>query len=170
MKAIKLVNNRDGKSVTPKTYLKYWLDKNFLFFYFEALDSSLNSFSNINNDSLYKGDVVEVFLDLGEEHYYEFEVAPNGATFVAKILNGTLIFIENNFFVSKVEAINSNYYVTMRIDLSKLAVVDEIKFNAFRIETKRIKPEYILEALSPTFTGSFHDRNKFIKIENYRCD
>ena len=52
-----------------------------MIFEFSAYDSSLNSFSNIDNDELYNGDVVEVFLDLGDEVYYEFEVAPNGASF-----------------------------------------------------------------------------------------
>ena len=77
----RLVDNRSGKEVEPKTLLSVNRINDTLIFEFSAYDSSFNSFSNIDNDELYNGDVVEVFLDLGDEFYYEFEVAPNGASF-----------------------------------------------------------------------------------------
>ena len=159
-----LLDNRTGKLIEPKTVVSYCRSQNLLVFSFEAYDSSLNSFSNIDNDTIYKGDVVEVFLDLGEEHYYEFEVAPNGTVFVAKIVNFTPVFIPRDFFKSHVEIKGNNYFVEMIIDLSVFENTQNIKFNAFRIETKGIKSDYILQALSPTLSNSFHVRDRFIKL------
>lgn len=160
----RLLDNRSGKEVEPKTLLSVNRIKDALIFEFEAYDSSLNSFSNIDNDELYNGDVVEVFLDLGDEFYYEFEVAPNGANFVAKIINGTPVFINNDFFSSSSSIKDDSYFVTMKIDLSKLSNNKKIRYNAFRIETKRIETNYILEALSPTLSNTFHVRDKFIEL------
>ena len=50
----------------------------------------------------------------------------------------------------------------MIIDLGKFKQIKQIKFNAFRIETKGIKQDYILQALSPTLKDIFHVRDKFI--------
>lgn len=160
----RLLDNRTGKFIEPVTNVSYEIKDNFLEFNFEAYDSFLNNFSNKNNDPIYNGDVVEVFLDLGNEFYYEFEVAPNGTTFVAKIINKTPVFIKNTFFESNVRVEGNNYFVKMKVDLSKLGEFKSIKFNAFRIETKGIETNYILQALCPTLSNSFHVRDKFIKI------
>ena len=160
----RLFNNRTGKLEEPITNFSHEKKDNTLIFKFEAFDSSLNSFSNKNNDAIYNGDVVEVFLDLGHDFYYEFEVAPNGTTFIAKILNRNIEFIENTFFESKVKVEGNNYFVEMKIDLSKLGGTNNIKFNAFRIETKGFETNYILQALSPTLSDTFHVREKFIKL------
>lgn len=160
----RLLDNRSGKEVEPKTLLSVNRINDTLIFEFEVYDSSLNSFSNVDNDELYNGDVVEVFLDLGDEFYYEFEVAPNGANFVAKIINGTPVFINNDFFSSSSSIKDDSYFVTMKIDLSKLGNNKKIRYNAFRIETKRIETNYILEALSPTLSNTFHVRDKFIEL------
>ena len=68
----RLLDNRSGKGIEPKTFLSVNRINDTLIFEFEAYDSSLNSFSNIDNDELYHGDVVDVFRDLGDEIYYEF--------------------------------------------------------------------------------------------------
>ena len=160
-----LFDNYTGGTCKPTTYVTYKKDRNYLIFNFEAYDSSLNSYSNINNDCIYKGDVVELFLDIGEDSYYEFEVAPNGTTFIASIKDLKPTFIENNFFESEVRIDGNNYFVKMIIDLSKFNKIKFIKFNAFRIETKKVRPEYILQALNPTLCGSFHKRDKFIELK-----
>lgn len=160
----RLLDNRSGKEVEPKTLLSVNRINDTLIFEFSAYDSSLNSFSNIDNDELYNGDVVEVFLDLGDEFYYEFEVAPNGASFVAKIVNGTPVFINNDFFAPSSFIKDNSYFVTMKIDLSELGNNKKIRYNAFRIETKRIETNYILEALSSTLSNTFHVRDKFIEL------
>ena len=160
----RLLDNRSGDKGIPKTLFSFKKIKSFLVFTFYASDSSLSSYSDIDNGDLFNGDVVELFLDLGDDFYYEFEVAPNGKIFVAKSYNGKPVFIENNFFFSEVKIRKQSYMVKMRIDLTKLKETNAIKFNAFRIETKGIKSEYILQALSPTLSNSFHVRDKFISL------
>ncbi len=157
-----LFDNRTGKKAIPETLISYKKEDNKLMFEFIAKDSSLSSYSNKDNDEIYRGDVVETFLDFGDEYYYEFEVAPNGTTFIAKIVNGKPVFIKNDFFKSKVIIDGQNYKVNMVIDLDKFKQIKHIKFNAFRIETKGIKQDYILQALSPTLKDTFHVRDKFI--------
>lgn len=160
----RLLNNRDGTIIDPKTYVSYERKGDILTFAFEAYDSSLNSFSDMDNDALYNGDVVEVFLDLGDEYYYEFEVAPNGATFVATIMDAKPTFIDPRFFSKEVMIKGNDYFVQMTIDLSALPYRGHIKFNAFRIETKGIRPNHILQALSPTLSETFHVKDAFIKL------
>lgn len=157
-----LFDNRTGKKAIPETLISYKKDDNKLLFEFIAKDSSLSSYSNKDNDEIYRGDVVEIFLDFGDEYYYEFEVAPNGTTFIAKIINGAPEFINNNFFKSAAIIDGNSYKVNMTIDLDKFKQINHIKFNAFRIETKGIKQDYILQALSPTLKDTFHVRDKFI--------
>ena len=157
-----LFDNRTGKKAIPETLISYKKEDNKLLFEFIAKDSSLSSYSNKDNDEIYRGDVVEIFLDFGDEYYYEFEVAPNGTTFIAKIINGIPLFIKNDFFKSKVIIDGQTYKVNMVIDLDKFKQIKHIKFNAFRIETKGIKQDYILQALSPTLKDTFHVRDKFI--------
>ena len=157
-----LFDNHTGKKAIPETLVSYKKEENKLLFEFIAKDSSLSSYSNKDNDEIYRGDVVEIFLDFGDEYYYEFEVAPNGTTFVAKIINGTPLFIKNDFFKNKAIIDGQTYKVNMAIDLDKFKQIKHIKFNAFRIETKGIKQDYILQALSPTLKDTFHVRDKFI--------
>lgn len=163
----RLLDNRTGKKILPETYVSYKVEGDFLLVDFSAYDSSLNSFSHVNNDQLYRGDVVEVFLDLGDEFYYELEVAPNGATFVAKIIDKTPIFINDDFFKSEVKVVGNDYFVKMSINLAKLGRFETLKMNAFRIETRGIRTDYILQALSPTMTNTFHVRDKFFEIESW---
>ena len=160
-----LLDNRSGKLIEPKTYVSFKKQGNSLVFNFEAYDSSLNSYSDEDNDELFNGDVVEVFLDLGFEEYFEFEVAPNGAKFVAKIKDGKPVFINDEFLKTQARIERKNYFVKMVVDLSKFDKIKNIKFNAFRIETKGIKPEFILQALSPTLCNTFHVREKFVKLD-----
>ena len=159
-----LLDNRTRNKIDPRTYVSYRKENNFLIFDFKAYDSSLSSFSDKDNGALYNGDVVEVFLDFGYEHYYEFEVAPNGTSFVAKIIDAKPIFIDNRFFSKEVVVKDKNYFVKMMIDLSAFKKIKYIRFNAFRIETKGIKPNYILQALSPTMSETFHSKDAFIKL------
>ena len=69
-----------------------------------------------------------------------------------------------NNIKEEVEIKGNDYFVKMSIDLTKLGQIKHIKFNAFRIETKGIETNYILQALSPTLSDTFHVREKFIKL------
>ena len=148
----------------PETVVNWKKEGNTLAFNFEARDSSLKSFSNKNNDTLWYENVVEVFLDLGDDFYYEFEIAPNGTSFIAKIKNRVITFFEQNYFSHKVEIDGSTYKVEMRMDLSKLSYQPKyIKFNAFRHE--RVGDKDVELALSPTLCETFHVRECFIDFE-----
>ena len=87
---------QDINGGTPKFKTEFIASQtnDFLVFQFKAINSSLNSFSNVYNDDIWKGDVCEVFLADGKtDTYYEIEVAPNGTLFFGKIHyeNGTRI-------------------------------------------------------------------------------
>ena len=157
-----LKDNYTGKVGNPLTSLEIKRNEDTFSFIFEAKESSLESFSNKNNDDLWRLNVTEVFLDMGDDFYYEFEVAPNGKTFVAKINNGNVSFFDCDFFSSHVETSGNTYKVTMRFDLSKFKNTKEIRYNAFRVETKNVGDKQTLMALNPTFCDTFHVRDKFI--------
>ena len=156
-----LSNNFNGESGTPKTSFEVKREGDSLFFSFVAHDSYLYSYSEKNNDDLWKGCVVEVFLDLGDDDfYYEFEVAPNGTTFVAKKYKDHLEYLPGDLIDTKVAIKGDSYIVEIRIDLSKFPKYRHIRYNAFRIERGKI-----LEALSPTYCDTFHVRDKFISLK-----
>lgn len=160
-----LKDNITGQTSPVKTEFSITQKGKHLICLFKAYDSSLNSHGDRDNDELYRGDVVEVFLDIGEPNaYLEIEVAPNGKKFVANIIDKEIHFIENNFVKSKVEIQNNDYFVIIDIDLTKLNILKPIKYNAYRIETKGIKENYLLLAASPTMCDTFHVRDSFIKL------
>ena len=157
-----LKNNRSGELCVPKTEFDCFCDGNVLVFNFIAYDSSLLSFSNKDNDDIWKGNVVEIFLDVGEkDFYYEFEVAPNGVTFVAQKYKDKLVFVDNDFFKAKVETKDNSYNVRMEIEIKKIAKNNELLFNAFRCEGD------VLEALSPTLCETFHKKEKFVILSDF---
>ena len=160
-----LRDNITGLQSSVKTEFSIEQKGKHLICLFKAYDSSLTSHGNKDNDELYRGDVVEVFLDIGEPNsYLEIEVAPNGKKFVANIINKEIHFIDNNFVKSKVEIQNNDYFVTIDIDLTKLNILKPIRYNAYRIETKGIKENYLLLAASPTMCDTFHVRDSFIDL------
>lgn len=160
-----LRDNITGLQSSVKTEFSIEQKGKHLICLFKAYDSSLTSHGDKDNDELYRGDVVEVFLDIGEPNsYLEIEVAPNGKKFVANIINKEIHFIDNNFVKSKVEIQNNDYFVTIDIDLTKLNILKPIKYNAYRIETKGIKENYLLLAASPTMCDTFHVRDSFIDL------
>ena len=160
-----LLENFTGQKASVKTLFSYEFKGNKVVFYFEAYNSSLESYSNIDNDKLYDGNVVELFLDIGEENkYLEIEVAPNGAKFVASICNREITFVDPSFIKTKSVIKDDAYFVEMIIDLDKLGNPSNMMFNAFRIEDKE-NEKRTLCALSPTYCGTFHVREKFIPLK-----
>lgn len=162
-----LKDNITGLTADVKTTVTFSLNDDVLTYNIIAFQSSLNSYSDSNNDELYRGDTVEVFLDLGDDDfYYEFEVAPNGATFVAKKYKDHLEFIDSSFFHATSTIKDDTYTVTITIDISKLKPIKYLKHNVYRIETKKIKENYMLMALNPTCSDTFHVRSKFIDFDS----
>lgn len=160
-----LLNNFNGNIANPKTSFVLERIEQKLIFKFEAFSSCLYSYSKENNSDLYKGCVCEVFLDLGDDFYYEFEVAPNGVTFVAKIKNREITFFKQDFFKGETSIKGDAYYVTMEIDLAKLNNPRHIRYNAFRVEALPNEKEQNLSALNPTLCETFHVRDRFISID-----
>lgn len=160
-----LLNNFNGNIAKPQTLVKVEKREHKLIFYFEAYNSSLYSYSKENNSELWRACVCEAFLDLGDDFYYEFEVAPNGANFVAKIKNREVEFFKQYFFNSTSKIIGDSYFVKMTIDLEKLGFCDKkIKYNCFRVEVKPNEKEQNLSALNPTLCETFHVKEKFIEL------
>ena len=160
-----LLNNFNGKVAIPKTIVKIEKVESKIIFNFQAYNSNLFSYSNENNSDLWSACVREVLLDLGDDFYYEFEVAPNGATFIAKIKNGGITFFKQNFFSSSSRIEKDNYFVEMVIDLDEIGYTPKhIKYNCFRVETKPNEKEQNLSALNPTLCGTFHVKDKFLTL------
>ena len=155
-----LKNNFNGEIAKPKTSFEIERIDGCIKATFIAYDSSLISFSDKDNDDLWRGNVVELFLDLGDkDFYYEFEVAPNGRKFIAKKYIDHLEYLSPSSFKSEVIRDGNNYKATMMIEAK---TNKEILYNAFRIERK--EKSNVLEALSPTYCDTFHVRDKFIKL------
>ncbi len=162
--------NITGSIPDRKTELEIIKQNSIFSFNFACSKSDLISYSNKNNDCLYDASVVEVFIDVGEDSYYEIEVAPNGATFFAKILNKKVTFIENdNFFTSEVHIEGVKYFVTIKVDLSRAKDIDQVKFNAYRIEKDK-EGKQSLYALFPTFSNTFHVPEKFVLLNSFLAD
>ena len=160
-----LKDNFTGLSPKQLTVFDYQIKDNVVTFNFDAKDSFLYSYSYKNNDDLWRACVVEIFLDTGLDFYYEFEVAPNGALFTAKIRNRQIEFIDNLDFIKAESTVNGkDYKVQMVIDLNKLERGNTLKFNAFRVETKENGTSQLLQALNPTLCETFHVRDKFINL------
>lgn len=70
----------------PKTIARVLWDKTHLYLGFECDDDDIWSYSDKNDDPLYSGDVVELFVKPSRDslQYYEFVVAPNGAIYDAR--------------------------------------------------------------------------------------
>ena len=157
-----LKDNFNGKVASPLTEFDFSIQNSVISFNFIAHDSTLISYSSKNNDELWRVNVVEIFLDCGDkDYYYEFEVAPNGAWFVAKKYVEHLEMIDNPQFIKILNGISKNTYsVKIEIDLTKIPVKSLVKFNAFRIESGKK-----LEAFSPTYCSTFHVRERFVLLK-----
>ena len=159
-----LSDNFTGQKPGKLTHINIIKSNNIVIFTFDCHDSSLYSYSNKDNDDLWEGCVAEVFLDTGLDFYYEFEVAPNGAVFAAKIRNRKIEYIDPAIIKAKATIICNNYKVQITVDLNKLERGNELKFNAFRVENKEGDKAQQLQALNPTLCETFHVREKFIKL------
>lgn len=163
---MKFYENITGKKACYKTTFHYVKGFRFLHFYYHAHQTTFNSYSDTYNANLYQGDVCELFIRYGKKnHYYEIEVAPNGAVFLADIENINDVFkgtlIEKCFIKTKVKRYKNSYKVTIKIPKEYIKT-KKLQFNAFRIDTDGEKPDKHLFALHPTMCGSFH-KEKFIK-------
>ncbi len=168
----KLKDAVTGKETPFTTTLSYtWRSRN-LIFNFKCANSKCFSAYSEDNDPIYLGDVVELFLCTGKDpnEYYEIEVAPNGTRFFALIKNkgeklDTTFFAPP--FTADVRMTEGGYDVTITIPESSIGYTgkEKIRFNAYRIETEGGTPEKNLLALNPTGKRAFHVPERFVTLD-----
>lgn len=168
-----LENKKGGKAVYETLLSVRESEEAYIFSFYAKNNRSYCPYAQ-NNEKLWLGDVCEIFI--GDErdphHYYEVEIAPNGAVFFGWVYNP-----DGNFKVSfppadglsyRAEQKGDNYEV--EITLSKKIIVwplERIAFNAFRIETDGGVPEKHLFALNPTLCNTFHRPEGFVRLKDY---
>lgn len=129
-----------------------------------------------DKELVWKGETVEAFLSPygSEKEYLELDIAPNGASFFAKIYNPDGIVAFNRLFNRtpiKVETTQkeSGFEATMRMPISFLVKEEDVesfkelpwKGNFFRLDSHN--GEYC--ALSPTGALNFHITKAFVSIK-----
>lgn len=166
---MKLKENITGNKAIYDTEFELTNDQENLIVSFTAYHASLNSYSDIYNDELYNGNVVEIFIQTNDKNkYFEIEVAPNNANFLALITNDGVSFkgelIPNNFVKSYVDIKNDIWKTKILVPLKEIEAnnLKEIKYNAFRIDTDNEITNKHLFAISPTKCGTFHKMESFI--------
>ncbi len=176
----KLKNSRTGQEIPEfNTEVNVTFTEKEVVFEFYCENSKLYSASNIYNDSIYRGDVCEVFICTNEDRktYYEVEIAPNGTEFLYKMTyqgfnkekDEPILIAEpiaESFLNSKVEVCGNNYKVKFSVPLEKVWYDKKrgVILNIFRIETEGGYTDKNLLALSPTLCDKFHHPEFFVEI------
>ena len=166
-----LQDNRIGGAASFKTAFDCGRKGSYLTFSFDCENSQRFSAYSEDNEPIYLGDVVEIFIGVGEnpKKYFELEVAPNGTKFFAGIHNDGELKVKllEPIFKAEIENTESGYRVSISLPESAIGVSGDEKlyFNAFRIETEGGETEKYLQALSPTYSGSFHVPKFFIPFD-----
>lgn len=140
-------------------------------FCFDVCDDEIVSPFERDNDDLWQGDAVEVFLapDGDLTRYAELEVSPFGLRFYGEIADvteqGHSLVKRPPPFTARAERTEEGYRVTIDLPLSALAGFDrrKMKLNAFRLD-KRADGAQRLYALHPTLCGSFHRPAFFVNV------
>lgn len=163
--------NLTGGEAKYKTDFSFFIDEHSFHASFDAEKSSLSSYSEMYNADLWRGNVVEVFIDVGRPNcYWEIEVAPNGAIFLAEVTRindvSTLRMIDECFINAEVKRGEDSYHVDITIPLEKMFYDPKygVKLNAFRIEMEG-EVQYRM-ALNPTLLQTFHDMNAFLEFKS----
>ena len=141
-------------------------------FSFEVKDEDIISPYLTDNEDIWQGDAVEVFLspDGDRTHYFELEVSPFGLRFWGEIMNpdGQTPRLKKlpPVFDAEVRRTEEGYHVRISLAYRALgaAAPDEMTFNAFRLD-KMADGRQLLYALSPTFSDSFHRPQYFVRAK-----
>lgn len=177
-----LRNNRDGTAAVYETTVDVSQDEQYVYFDFVAEHSSCYCPYANYNDIHSCGDAVELLIgtDPTRKTYYELEVNPKNAKMLAKMtvteLDGDgaaklkIDFIDENdcFFRSTARKTNGGYAVNIAIDKVRLNMpVEQIYFNAYRLETDGGETEKHLFAINPTKCGKFHVPTRYVMLRDY---
>lgn len=140
-------------------------------FFFDVTDGDIISPFQEDNEDIWQGDAVEVFLspDGDLTRYYELEVSPFGVRFW-----GEVTFAEGKKrlkklpppFEAEVSRTKEGYAVHIRLPLSAMQGYDRaaVMLNAFRLD-KKADGRQELYALNPTECATFHKPKYFIKVQ-----
>lgn len=138
-------------------------------FFFDVTDGEIISPFQEDNEDIWQGDAVEVFLspDGNLTRYYELEVSPFGVRFWGEV---TFSGGEKGLkkipppFEAEASRTKDGYAVHIRLPLSALKGFDRnaMKLNAFRLDKKQ-NGRQDLYALNPTGCTTFHKPEYFLK-------
>ena len=177
-----LKNNRDGQKAVYKTTLCVSQDERYIYFDFVAEHSDYYCPYGNYNDIHSCGDAVEVLIgtDSTRKTYYELEVNPDNAEMLAKMtvteldddgaakLNIEFVDKKDCFFTSSTVKTPDGYIARIVVDKVRLNMpVEQIYFNAYRLETDGGEMEKHLFALNPTMCGKFHVPSRYVMLSDY---
>lgn len=141
-------------------------------FSFEVKDEDIISPYLTDNEDIWQGDAVEVFLspDGDRTRYFELQVSPFGVRFFGEIINpdGKTPQLKKlpPMFEARAERTEAGYNVHIELPYGELGAVmpESMAFNAFRLD-KKADGRQLLYALSPTFSDSFHRPQYFVRAK-----
>lgn len=141
-------------------------------FSFEVRDEDIVSPYLKDNEDIWQGDAVEVFLspDGDRTRYFELQVSPFGVRFWGEVINrdGKTPQLKKlpPMFQAKAERTGEGYTVHIELPYGELGAVlpENMAFNAFRLD-KKADGRQLLYALSPTFSNSFHRPQYFVRAK-----
>ena len=177
-----LKNNRDGQKAVYKTSVDVTQNQRYINFTFDAENTQYYCPFDNYNDIHSCGDAVEVLIgtDPTRKTYYELEVNPNNVKMLAKMtvteldddgaakLNIEFVDEKDCFFTSSTAKTPDGYIACIVIDKAGLNMpVEQIYFNAYRLETDGGEMEKHLFALNPTMCGKFHVPTRYVMLRDY---
>ena len=140
-------------------------------FFFDVRDEDVISPFQEDNEDIWQGDAVEVFLspDGNPEHYFELEVSPLGVRFWGEV---TFLGGEKRLkklpppFRADAARTQEGYVVQIKLPLAAMRGYDRaaVMLNAFRLDQKADGRQK-LYALNPTECATFHKPEYFIKVQ-----
>ena len=177
-----LKNNRDGAASVYRTTVEVSQDERNIYFNFVAEHSNYYCPYHNYNDIHSCGDAVEILIgiDPARKTYYELEVNPDNSKMLAKMtvteldgdgaakLNIEFVDEKDCFFTSSTAKTSGGYIACIVIDKDRLNMpVEQIYFNAYRLETDGGEMEKHLFALNPTMCGKFHVPTRYVMLREY---
>lgn len=177
-----LKNNRDGAASVYRTTVEASQDERNIYFNFVAEHSNYYCPYHNYNDIHSCGDAVEILIgiDPARKTYYELEVNPDNSKMLAKMtateldgdgaakLNIDFVDEKDCFFTSSTTKTSGGYIACIVIDKVRLNMpVEQIYFNAYRLETDGGEMEKHLFALNPTMCGKFHVPTRYVMLRDY---
>ena len=172
---IESVLQGDTEPGIPRGSVKMRYDATHLYVAFDFEDHDIQPFSSGNDDTLWLGDVAELFLKPAQDvaRYFEFNAAPNGALMDARFAergdpwedarqwsSGAEVKTTLVRSVLGAEVEDFGYFVEMAIPLTALeqpvSAGDVWSFGAFRYDYGAPREEPILLMAIPKSRAGFH--------------